>query len=428
MRLELRKAFVKDIQWGDTTKLENNVLYVNMEEAKASVLDDENFVDVDLDLARPGESVRIIPVKDAIEPRIKLEGGESFFPGFFAPMEPVGEGATLVLKGAAVITCGPLVGIQEGFIDMSGPAAPYNPFSGTYNLVMVAKPVDNLEKHAYERSLRDAGLKLSIYLAEKCMDAKIDDVEVYEKGTIPEENEKYPDLPKITYFCMSITQGLLHDTFLYAADMKNIVPTMVHPNEILDGAMVSGNCVSACDKNTTYHHVNDPIVLELYKRHGKEINFLGVIPTLESTVLAGKQRSTWMNAMLAKMMGADGVVISEEGYGNPDTDLCMNAKKCEDMGIKTVVISDEAAGEDGSSQGLADATPEMNGFVSAGNVNEMIEVPPMDKVIGYEESIAYVSGGAVESLREDGSMYVELQSIIGSTNELGFSKLGCEWV
>jgi betaine reductase len=78
--------------------------------------------------------------------------------------------------------------------------------------------------------------------------------------------------------------------------------------------------------------------------------------------------------------------------------------------------------------GLADATPEMTGFVSAGNVNEMIEVPPMDRIIGFPKSIAFLSGGASDSLREDGSMYVELQSIIGSTNELGFSKLGCEWI
>lgn len=428
MKLELRNALVKDIQWAEKTCLERNVLYVDREEAIKVVAADENFADVRLELARPGERVRIIPVKDAVEPRIKLEGGTSFFPGFAAPMEPVGEGATLVLKGACVLTCGPIVAFQEGFIDMTGPASYYNPFSETYNVVIVAKPIEGLEKHAYERSLREAGLNLSVYLAEQCKTARINDVEVYEKGNISEENKKYPDLPKVTYFCMSITQGLLHDTFLYGADMKSIVPTIVHPNEILDGAMVSGNCVSACDKNTTYHHVNDPIILELYKRHGKDLNFLGVIPTLESTVLAGKQRSTWMNANLARQIGADGVVVSEEGYGNPDTDLCMNAKKCENWGIKTVIISDEAAGTDGSSQGLADATPEMTGFVSAGNVNEMIEVPAMDKVIGFPESIAFLSGGAADSLRKDGSMYVEFQSIIGSTNELGFSKLGCEWI
>ena len=52
----------------------------------------------------------------------------------------------------------------------------------------------------------------------------------------------------------------------------------------------------------------------------------------------------------------------------------------------------------------------------------------MDKVIGYIESIAHVSGGAAESLRPDGSMYVELQSIIASTVETGYNRSGSLWV
>ena len=58
----------------------------------------------------------------------------------------------------------------------------------------------------------------------------------------------------------------------------------------------------------------------------------------------------------------------------------------------------------------------------------MIVVPPMKKVIGDPKAIALLSGGSVESLREDGSMYVELQSVIGSTVEIGYSRVGCEWV
>lgn len=144
--------------------------------------------------------------------------------------------------------------------------------------------------------------------------------------------------------------------------------------------------------------------------------------------MAGKDRATSFNASLARNLGADGVVITEEGYGNPDTDLCLNAKKCEELGMKTVIVSDEAAGTDGASQGLADATPEIDAFVSAGNVNEMVELPAMEKVIGFPEAIRNLSGGAEESLREDGSIYTELQAVIGSTNELGFSRIGARWV
>jgi glycine reductase len=428
MRLELHKVSVRNVSWGDETKVEKGTLFVNREEMLSVAMKDNRFARAELEFARPGESVRIIPVKDVIEPRCKLSGPGEVFPGFVGGMQTVGEGATLVLDGAAVVTCGPIVAFQEGLIDMSGPAADYSPFSQTNNVVLVVEPVEGLDQHSYEAALREAGFRLGWYLADKGRGSKADEVKVYEMGGPVEESARYPHLPKIAYLCMSITQGLLHDTFLYGADMKHLVPTLIHPNEKMDGAMVSGNCVSACDKNTTWHHLNDPIVEELYSRHGKDLVFLGVIPTLEDTRLAGKERTSWFNANLARMLGADGVVVSEEGYGNPDTDLCMNAAKCEKLGIRTVVISDEAAGTDGKSQGLADAAPEITAFVSAGNVNEMIELPAMDRILGYDSSISNLSGGAEESLRKDGSMFVELQAIIGSTNELGFSRIGARWI
>ncbi len=429
MRLELHKIHITGLAFAEKTYTSGGTLFINKADAEAVIAEDRRFSKVEIDIACPGDSTRIIPVKDIVEPRVKI-GKDTYFPGFFAPMEKAGTGETLVLDGAAVVTCGPIVGFQEGFIDMSGTGALYTPFSQTYNIVLYVEPTENLEKHQYEAALREAGLKLAVYLAHCCSENswKADEVQIFEKGDAFEETSKYPDLPRIVYVCMSITQGLLHDTYLYASDLRPGLPTLLHPNEVLDGAMVSGNCVSACDKNTTWHHLHNPIVQALYARHGKEINFLGMIPTQESTVMDGKLRAANMNLSIAQQLGAQGAIISEEGYGNPDTDLCLNAKYFENAGIKTVLVSDESAGTDGASQSLADATPELDAFISTGNVNEMIEVPAMEKVIGCKEAIALLSGGAEESLRPDGSMHVELQSVIASTAEIGFNKLGCEWV
>ena len=92
----------------------------------------------------------------------------------------------------------------------------------------------------------------------------------------------------------------------------------------MDGAIISGNCVSACDKNTTYHHLNNPVVKDLYTAHGKTLNFVGVIITNETVYLADKQRSSDWTAKLCRMLDLDGVLISQEGFGNPDTDLIMH--------------------------------------------------------------------------------------------------------
>ena len=98
------------------------------ESEEDSMSEEKRFAKVDLELACPGESARIIPVKDVVEPRVKMDG-KGYYPGFSAPMSRCGEGRTFVLDGAAVITCGPIVAFQEGFVDMSGPGAVYTPRS-----------------------------------------------------------------------------------------------------------------------------------------------------------------------------------------------------------------------------------------------------------------------------------------------------------
>lgn len=110
---------------------------------------------------------------------------------------------------------------------------------------------------------------------------------------------------------------------------------------------MSGNCVSACDKNSTYVHLNNPVIQALYDRHGVDLNFVGCIITNENVTLADKKRSSSYATKLAAMLGVDGLVISEEGFGNPDTDLIMNCRKAETLGIRTVLITDEYAGRDG---------------------------------------------------------------------------------
>ena len=125
---------------------------------------------------------------------------------------------------------------------------------------------------------------------------------------------------------------------------------------------------------------------------------------------------------MAEFLGLDGVIISQEGFGNPDTDLIMNTKKIEAKGIDTVIITDEYAGRDGASQSLADADPSANAVVTGGNANEIIHLPKMDKVIGTLDYIDTIAGGFDGSLAEDGTITVEIQAITGATNEVGYNK------
>lgn len=428
MKLELGRIFITDLQFGPQTRVEKGVLTVNREELRRLILADERLVEVGLEIARPGESVRIIPVKDVIEPRVKVEGPGALFPGMIAKVDTVGTGRTHVLKGCAVVTTGKIVAFQEGIVDMMGPGAELTPFSQLLNIVVHATPREGLTQHEHEAALRFAGLKAATYVGEAGRAVEPDEVVTYETLPVPQQIAKYPDLPKVVYVYMLQSQGLMHDTYVYGVDAKKILPTLIYPTEVFDGAITSGNCVSACDKNTTYHHLNSPVIEDLYARHGKEINFLGVIITNENVYLADKERSSNQTAKLVEFLGADGAIVSEEGFGNPDTDLIMNCKKIEAKGIKTVLVTDEYAGRDGASQSLADADKAANAVVTAGNANETVVLPPMKKVIGYPEQANVIAGGWAGSLRPDGTIVAEIQVITGATNELGFNRLSARGI
>lgn len=427
MKLELGFIQINDIQFSSECKVENGTLFVDAEAVKAFLYQDDDVrqwvKDFSFDIARPGESVRITPVKDVIEPRVKVEGPGGEFPGVISKVDTVGSGRTHVLRGMAVVTAGKIVGFQEGIIDMSGPGAQYTPFSQLQNFVVVAEPVDDYmeHRHEYEHAVRIAGLRAATFLGELARELTPDEVKTFETYGIKEGIEKLPNLPRVAYVHMLQSQGLLHDTYVYGVDAKRTLTTIIYPTETMDGAILSGNCVSACDKNTTYHHQNNPVVAELFAAHGKTLNYVCNIITNENVYLADKQRSSDWTAKLCRLLDLDGAIVSQEGFGNPDTDLIMNTKKIELQGVKTTIITDEYAGQDGKSQSLADADPLADAVVTGGNANEVIVLPKMDKVIGTLDYVDVIAGGHAGSLQPDGSIEAELQVITGATNEMGFN-------
>ena len=52
LRLELGNIFIKDIQFGPETKVENGVLYVNKEELLNEVGGDERLASIDIDIVK----------------------------------------------------------------------------------------------------------------------------------------------------------------------------------------------------------------------------------------------------------------------------------------------------------------------------------------------------------------------------------------
>lgn len=236
MKLELQKILIKDIDFGDSTKVENGVLYVNKDEMVEELKKVINVKDVKLDMARPGEKVRLIPVKDVIEPRYRVDRMNSY-PGVTGEIEQLGDGVTKVMKNVAVVTVGDIVGFQEGVIDMWGEGAKWTPFSQTLNVVVDISAAEDIDAHEHEKACREVGLKAAEYLGNCLKDLEADETEVFEIEDMKTSTEKYKDLPRVAYVQMMIAQGLLHDVYIYGVDVKTILPTLLNPLEELEGAI-----------------------------------------------------------------------------------------------------------------------------------------------------------------------------------------------
>jgi glycine reductase len=304
---------------------------------------------------------------------------------------------------------------------MNGPGAEYSPFSSMPLIVLQIEATEGITPHQHEELVRLAGLRTAEYLCQTTREVLADEVEAVADELSPANAA----LPRVAYVYMVLSQGLLHDTYVLGRDAKQGLPRVIGLAALLEGSIVSGNCVSACDKNTTYHHQNNSVLRQLLDGHGVRWNFAGAVVTNEPVRLADKQESARRAIVLVNELRADGAVISKEGFGNPDADLMLIVRGLEQAGVKTVAITDEYAGVDGGSQSLADATPEADAIISVGNANAAIVLPAMHRTIGPLPDVTRLAGGYPHSLRADGSIEVELQAIIGATNQLGFGPLSC---
>ena len=410
MALTLSKLAVEYLALGNETMWVDGRLTVSAAELEKSLRSRHPSIEaVKISVALPGETTRILCCKDVVQPSAKLSGSEP------------GEGHRLILEGAGVVTCGPIVGFQEGIIDMSGPGALYTPFSELHLVVLEIRVAAGLSSAAHESVLRAAGVDAAEHICHACKDAgpQIRETLMWNETAAPS------NLPRIACVYMVLAQGLLHDTYVLGTNAVDNLPFLLDPRIVLDGGLVSGNCVSACDKNTTYHHRNNPIVSQLLAGHGSRWNFVGVVVTNACTRLAQKERSARAAIDIVMGLQADGALVTKEGFGNPDADFMMLLRGLEKAGVNCVGVTDEFAGIEGASQSLADATPQADALISTGNANERVVLPVMETVIGPLPDVSRLAGGYPDSLMADGRMEVELQAIMGATNELGFSRLSC---
>jgi glycine reductase len=99
-------------------------------------------------------------------------------------------------------------------------------------------------------------------------------------------------------------------------------------------------------------------------------------------------------------------------------------QECERRGIKTVLITWEHAGDDGTDYPLPFAVPEAVAIVSTGNLDESLQLPAMDRVVGASAIRARPEIGG-EAFPIDRAIRLERRNFYaGAGNPLGFGRSG----
>ncbi|HEX6512423.1 MAG TPA: glycine/sarcosine/betaine reductase component B subunit [Chloroflexota bacterium] len=392
MRLELASFNIRDIDWGSATALRDGLLTVDRDDIRRLILEDSHFKDVQLHLVHPGESVRVINGLDAVEPRWKVSGAGGVFPGFICSTRTVGDGRTHRLAGAAVLeVSAPVPGEQTHFreqiLDMSGPGAEFTPLSLTHNLVLEftaepsffppgsEHPKDVLgggpEANDYSRALHLAGIKAAARLAQASIDQQPDEIEVF-------------DLPKCDAG-LPRTVCLYHAQrpFLYGEPAALPFPTLIHPNEAFDGAIVGWRQSYRC----TYGDQNHQVLRELCRHHGRDLNFLGVIMFGdESPTRVEKERIASGAAKMAQLLHADAAIMLGINGSNLAVDTMLTIQECERLGINTTLVyMDVGYGND--DPGFIHAVAEADAIVCIGSRDRPITLPPVERLIGGQRLI-----------------------------------------
>ena len=419
MSLTLAIHPVSTIRFGDETRLDETTLIVDTDELRKLVLDDPAIESADFEIVHPGESCRAGPIFDIVEPRAKEPGASPDWPGILSAPQTAGLGTTHVLKGAAVTVLreqspGDSRGATGYVLEMSGEAADGSHYATINHLIIICHTRLGLPESVQQRAYRFAQIKVAVRLAQAGFCVGPVETRIFDNTT----TEARAGLLRIAYVGQIFSRQRkpeADERILYGADTDGMLPTLLHPNEWLDGALVPSYHASLGGAETFYYQ-NHPVITELYRRHdAADINFVGTVATIASADNFDRERNTRFTANLVEWaLKADAAVLTKFGGGVPHTDLSETARLLEGAGIKTAVQVTDLARDHRVESALLFNFPEVNAIVCVGGNSTQWRVPPVQRVIAANSGLAEVLAGPFE---------IDSLNVVGVANQQGASRL-----
>ena len=407
MRLELAEYPVTAIRLGRNFSYQGGVLEVDATALSDMVLRDGRICEASFSVVRPGDKVRVTGIRDVVEPRVKVSGNGQVFPGILGPVESVGDGRTNRLSGMAVTATAEYHGTiraglgveRSALLDMWGIGAAASKFSGLVHLVLVMRLREGLSELDAHTAIQLAELQVARRLAETTVGIDPAKVEVFDLSV------KRPELPNVVLIqgCLTDDHHVHSGVSYYGLSIRESLATVVHPNELLDGAMAVNTTRGIGYSPIVYDWQNHPLVLGLCRDHGKRFNFLGIIlQRIRYETFHGKEVIAHNAAQLATTLGADGALVTWLGSGNAFVDVMLTVRTCEQRGIESVLVTYEYGGKDGVDSPLLFYVEEANAVVSTGTRDRWLELPEAERIVGPYEQIQILSypGAPVANCKE----------------------------
>ena len=400
MELVLGTFPVDSVAFGASPGWNAGRLTIDPDRVRTLVLDDPRIVSVAVDLVEPGEATRIVQMRDVVEPRVKVRGRGHVYPGIADhPTDTVGDGETRRYAGFGIMVCSEALphirravsAATDSLIDMSGPGA-VTVYSTLRYLVLTIETAPELELIEWNEALRGALHRVADDLAGHLATLE---PPATQRFALDRSDGGLPRIVHIHTLNASMVPGIGTGIYGYT---PHALPVLLHPNEILDGA-IAGDAVVGYPGKCTWLHVNNPVLSALYARHGVDVEWVGsIISRTRWGGLSEKQRSAYQTAKLAVMLGAQGALVTWNHGGNDLIEVMLTIQELERAGIKTVFLTIEsdikvvrlvpALAETGADEPpLLFSVPEATAIVSTGTLAPADPLPAMARVVGGREIV-----------------------------------------
>ena len=275
---------------------------------------------------------------------------------------------------------------RSAILDMWGPGADMTPFSSLNNLVMTLELEDGLSAYEAHQAIQRAEFSVALGLAETTTGLEPDGVEIHDPDAAGD------DLPRAVVIIGVFTEpdNRPSNVAYYGFPVQESLSTVIHPNELTDGAITPSTIRTVSYHPITWNWQNQPLVLGLLK--DKRYRFAGVILQRIGFETSREKEIAAHNAVrVAMSLGADAALITRTGSGNAFIEVMLTVKGCEEKGIKTVLVTYEYGGKDGADAPLLYYEKEADAVVSTGNRDVVVELPAADRVVGAYDRLQLIN-------------------------------------